>query len=92
MPALPTLEVERDAFFRTEAAVVFPHIDGVLRAPVGVGNTVVPVALASANLNATVSPLFQLSTLRFGPGYGELALTYRFIATEGRQDRFPRCQ
>jgi hypothetical protein len=43
----------------------------------------IPVALPNAHLNATVSPLFQLSAFRFGPGYGELALNYRFLITEG---------
>jgi hypothetical protein len=87
-PALPTLDVEPDAFFRAEVATVFPHIDGVLRFPVMVGNAAVPVALSSAPLNPTVSPLFQLGAFRFGPGYGELAFTYRFIGAEGNADRW----
>src|SRR5262249_34543589 len=45
------------------------------------------VALGNANLNATVSPLIQIGAFRFGPGYPELAINYRFLATEGNELR-----
>src|SRR5262249_38662514 len=41
------------------------------------------VALRNTRLNTTVSPLIQLGAFRFGPGYGELAISYRLLATDG---------
>jgi hypothetical protein len=81
-----SLEVERDAFLGSEVAAVFPHVSGDLRASIPLGNTAVPVSLTSAGLNATVSPVFQIAGYRFGDGFGELGLSYRFLVSEGRQD------
>lgn len=87
LPAVPELVAEPDCFFRSEVALVFPHVNSLLRAPVILGNgTLVPVSLQSGKLNPTVSPLFQVGAFRFGPGYGELALTYRFLVSDGSQD------
>jgi hypothetical protein len=41
------------------------------------------VALRNTHLDATLSPFLQFGAFRFGPGYGELAIGYRFLATEG---------
>jgi hypothetical protein len=81
-----SLEVERDAFLGSEVAAVFPHISGALRASIPVGNTLVPVSLTTAGLNAAVSPVFQIAGYRFSDGFGELGLSYRFLVTDGRQD------
>jgi hypothetical protein len=84
-PGTP-LEVERDAFLGSEVAVVFPHVSGALRASIPIDNAVVPISLTSAGLNPTVSPVLQFVGYRFGDGFGELALSYRFLVAEGRQD------
>jgi hypothetical protein len=68
-----------------EIALVFPHLGSLLTAPVllGVPGPTRVVALENTHLNATVSPLLQLGGFRFGPCYPELAISYRFLATDG---------
>jgi hypothetical protein len=83
-PHKPHLEVEPDCFVNADIALVFPHLGSLLTGPVILENgTVTTVALRNARLDATVSPRFQLGALRFGPGYGEVAVGYHFLATEG---------
>src|SRR5262249_40599707 len=67
--------------------VVFPHLGSLLSAPVPLGpnGPATGVALPNVHLDATVSPLIQLGAFRFGPGYGELACSYRFVVTDGRE-------
>lgn len=79
------LYVEPDCFARADLALVFPHLSSLLTGPVDVGSgaATAAVALRNARLDPTLSPLLQLGAFRFGPGYGELALSYRFLATEG---------
>jgi Legionella pneumophila major outer membrane protein precursor len=83
----PGLCLETDAFASVEIAVVFPHLSSLLSAPVPLGpnGPTTTVALRNAHLDATVSPLIQLGAFRFGPGYGELACSYRFLTTDGRE-------
>jgi hypothetical protein len=85
VPYSPGLSLEADCFAKAEVALVFPHLSSLLTAPVGLGENgpITTVALRNARLNATVSPLFQVGALRFGPGYPELAITYHFLATDG---------
>jgi Legionella pneumophila major outer membrane protein precursor len=85
LPPAPGLALEPDGFAKAELAVVFPHLSSLLTAPVQLGDSgpATTVALRNARLNATVAPLIQVGAFRFGPGYGELALTYQFLATEG---------
>jgi hypothetical protein len=81
----PGLPVEPDAFVQVETAVVFPHLSSLLTAPVQLGTNgpTTTIALRNAHLDATVSPLFQFGALCFGPGYGEIAFSYRFLSTDG---------
>jgi hypothetical protein len=85
LPHKPGILVESDCFVNAEAVLVFPHLSGRLTAPVqfGEGGPSRLVSLHSTGLNATVSPLIQVGAFRFGPGYGELAVSYRLLATEG---------
>src|SRR5207247_1215446 len=64
-----------------------PHLSSLLAAPVGLGEEgpTTALALRNARLNPTVAPLLQLGAFRFGPGYGELAFSYRFMATDGSE-------
>jgi hypothetical protein len=84
-PDKPGLQVEPDCYVNAEIALVFPHLSSLLTAPVSLGENgpVTMVALRNARLNATASVLTQLGAFRFGPGYGELAISYRFLATDG---------
>jgi hypothetical protein len=76
---------ESDCFAKAEVAVVFPHLDSFLVGPVtaGPGGPTGTIDLRNAHLNATTSPLVQLGAYRFGPGYGEVAFSYRLLATDG---------
>jgi hypothetical protein len=83
-PHKPGLQVERDGFVNAEVPLVFPRLTSFLTAPVVMRDgTIRTVALGNASLNASVSPSIQVGALRFGPGYGELAFTYRSLATDG---------
>jgi hypothetical protein len=84
-PHKPGLPVESDCFLHADLALVFPHLSSLLTAPVRLreDGPVKTVALGNAGLDATVSPSLQIGAFRFGPGYGELAFSYRFLATEG---------
>src|SRR5262249_43325843 len=84
-PRQPELPVDSDCFVSAEIALVFPQLSSVLSAPVTLGGTepARPVRLENTHLNTTVSPLFQLGAFRFGPCYGELAISYQFVATDG---------
>ncbi len=83
-PQAPGVAVEPDCFVNLETAVVFPHLSSRLVAPVNLGNAgVFAVSLPNARLDTTVMPTLQIGAYRFGPGYGELALSYRFLATSG---------
>src|SRR5262249_5987713 len=64
-------------------------LSSVLAAPVrlGANGPTRTVALGNAGLDSTVSPLIQVGAFRYGPGYGELAFSYRFLATEGNDLR-----
>jgi hypothetical protein len=85
-PYRPGVWVEGDCFFKTDLAVVFPHLSSLLTAPVSLGNNApTPVTLRNAHLDPTVAPWFELGAFRFGPGYGELALAYHFLASEGTE-------
>src|SRR5262249_26803853 len=79
------LEVDADCFARAEVALVFPHLASFLTAPVVLepGRPATVVALHSVPLNPTVAPLFEIGAFRFGPGWPELAISYRFLAAEG---------
>jgi hypothetical protein len=89
-PHKPGLVIEPDCFVDAEVAVVFPHLSSVLTAPVNLGGNVPAqlVAVRNARLDPTVAPLIQVGAFRFGPGYGELALSYRLFGTSG-EDAFP---
>jgi hypothetical protein len=83
-PHKPGLPVEPDCYVNAEVALVFPHLNSLLTAPVSLGdNGPATVALRNARLNPTASALMQLGAFRFGPGYAELAVSYRILATEG---------
>jgi hypothetical protein len=84
-PHQPGITVEPDVSARVEAAVIFPHLSSFLTAPVSLGTNGPTrlVALPNARLDTTASPLIQVSAFHFGPGYGELSLSYRLLATEG---------
>ena len=90
VPYTPGLSLEPDCFANAEIAIVFPHLSSFLNAPVSLGENglITTVALRNASLDATVSPLFQIGAFRFGPGYGELAISYHFLVTDGK-DFFP---
>jgi hypothetical protein len=90
VPYSPGLSLEEDCFARAEVALVFPHLSSLLTAPVSLGESGphTTVALGNAHLDATASPLFQIGAFRFGPGYGELAISYHFLVTDGT-DFFP---
>src|SRR5262249_26392348 len=83
----PGLCLEPDSFAGVEMAVVFPHLSSLLSAPVLLrpNGPTTTVVLRNAHLDATVSPLIQLGAFRFGPGYGELACSYRFLVTAGHE-------
>jgi hypothetical protein len=87
-PYQPGLLLESDCFADAEVALVFPHLHGLLTAPVLLPGSSSPnlVSLRNARLDPTVSPLLQLGGFRFGPGYGELAFSYRLLAAEGTDD------
>jgi hypothetical protein len=89
-PHKPGLTLEPDCFVNAEVAVVFPHLSSVLAAPLNLGTNgpAQLVALRNARLDATAAPLVQVGAFRFGPGYGELALSYRIFGTSG-DDVFP---
>jgi hypothetical protein len=83
-PQSTGVAVEPDCFVNLETAVVFPHLSSRLVAPVSLGDAgLTAVALPNARLDTTVMPTLQIGAYRFGPGYGELALSYRFLATSG---------
>jgi hypothetical protein len=84
-PYKPGLLVESDCFVNADIAVVFPHLSSLLTAPVQLGENGPTrlVVLRNTGLNTTVSPLIQLGGFRFGPGYGELAISYRLLTTDG---------
>jgi hypothetical protein len=87
-PYQPGLLLESDCFADAEVALVFPRLHSLLTSPVAFTGGVPAnlVSLRNARLDPTVSPLFQVGAFRFGPGYGELALTYRLLAAEGTDD------
>jgi hypothetical protein len=86
-PHKPSLTVESDCFLNVELELAFPHLGSQLSSPpVTLGNSgpVKTVFLRNAHLDTTVSPLFEIGGFRFGPGYGDIALSYRFLATDGK--------
>jgi Legionella pneumophila major outer membrane protein precursor len=87
-PEKPSLQVEADCFVDAEIEVVFPHLSSVLSAPVqlGDGGPTKQLEVRNTRLNATVSPFIELGGFGFGPGYGELAVNYRILATVGNDD------
>jgi len=84
-PYKPGLVIESDCFADAEVALVFPHLSSRLTAPVQLGpnGPTALVSLPNAHLDATASTLLQVGEFRFGPGYGELALSYRLMAADG---------
>ena len=58
------------------------HVNNELVAPVTAGLHTNNVRLASADLNWTVSPRFEVG-YRLGQGAGELLVSYRFLSTDG---------
>jgi Legionella pneumophila major outer membrane protein precursor len=88
-PHKPSLTSEPDCFLSADIAVLFPHLSSLLTAPVRLGDNgpIRTVALGNAGLDTAVSPTIQFGALRFGPGYGELAFSYRFLASEGSEFR-----
>jgi hypothetical protein len=87
VPYTPSLALEADCFAKAELAIMFPHLGSVLTSPVRLGENVpsTTVVLRNAHLDTTVSPLFQIGAFRFGPGYGELAISYHFLVTDGTE-------
>ena len=85
-PHKPSLPVEADFFVNAELALVFPHLSSQLISPVPLGDSGLNrlVDLRNAPLNATLSPLIQLTAFRLEPGYGQIAVTYRLLAADGR--------
>jgi hypothetical protein len=67
-------------FFGVELDVVGSHVKNRLVGQIGDDTVHVP----SADLDWTVSPRFELG-YRFAAGWGELLLTYKFLATSGTQ-------
>jgi len=65
--------------------VAFPHLSSVLSAPIQLGSKGLTkqLELPNTDLNATASPFIEIGWFNFGPGYGELAINYRILATDG---------
>jgi len=84
-PYKPGLVIESDCFADTEIALVFPHLSSRLTAlvPLGPDRPSTLLSLQNAHLDPTASLFLQLGGFRFGPGYGELALSYRLMAADG---------
>ena len=87
VPATQNLPIDADCFLRAETALVFPHLSSLLQAPITLApsESSASVSLTNAHLDPTVSALVQVGAFRFGPEYGELSLTYRFMASQGKE-------
>jgi hypothetical protein len=71
-----------------EGAAVVPHVrNNVAGFAILPGGATPLVSLPSAPLGWTVSPRVELG-YRFGQGFGELIVAYRFLATEGNDTVF----
>ncbi len=85
-PYKPSIPAEPGCTVDADVALVFPHLSSLLTTtvPLGTGGPGALVSLPNARLDPTVSPLLRLSAFHFGPGYGELAASYRLLASDGR--------
>jgi hypothetical protein len=84
-PHKPSLPVEPDFFVNVDLALVFPHLNSHLIAPVALGHSGLTrlVDLRNAPLNITMSPFIQLTAFRLEPGYGQISVSYRLLAADG---------
>src|SRR5262249_16955363 len=72
-------------FADVELGIVVPHVKNKLIDVVQIGtNAPDTVTLPSAGLNWTVAPRFEMG-YRLPSGFGEFAVSYRFLATEGTE-------
>jgi hypothetical protein len=69
-------------FADVDIAVVVPHVKNGLRETVAVGSGTDNILLPTTPLDWTVSPRLEAG-YRLPSGFGEFALAYRFLASEG---------
>lgn len=70
-------------FADVEAEIAKPHVQNKLtNASIPNGGAPDVIQLPSASLDATVAPRFEIGR-RLESGFGEIALSYRFLATQG---------
>src|SRR5262249_5004080 len=84
-PNKPGLVIESDCFANAEIALVFAHLSSRLTAlvPLASDRPAALLSLQNAHLDPTASLFLQLGGFRFGPGYPELAVSYRLRAADG---------